>query len=406
VSLATKTFLDKNNSINYIVLRLTIIKVIMTLSRTSSSGILLTLLSITNITQAVEIDSLHGAASRGNTVAIEGGFTVVAQSTDDNRIEDEITASFDLLSTLKTQSGEWIIYIEGNKSPRLNGVSSLLGEANADSGSALDRDGKGRLQISELHYNTNINKADLTVGLLDATGFLDASDVANDETTQFLSASLVTNPSIEFPDYTLGASYHRDTSNDLSYTLLIASSHGLADNPNVSYSELVDISATGKGYFIATEIIMPINTVILTTGLWLNTSDHQNLNGSGNGKDSNSGLYFTVDGVTKNIKWNFRYGMADDSVSQVDDFIGIAVELPISSSVAGIGYTVTGLSKDTAAAGKDDIKQFEIYYNFDLAENLVVTPSFQLLQNSGFDSSVATYDDNINIISLRANYTF
>ena len=370
------------------------------------SSTLLTLLSATFTTQAAEVDSRHGSVSNGNTVVIEGGFTAVAQSTDDNRIEDEITASFDLLSTLKTQSGEWIIYIEGNKSPRINGVSSVLGEANADSGSALDRDGKGRLQISELHYNTKVSQADLTVGLLDATGFLDASDVANDEASQFLSSSLAYNPSIEFPDYTLGASYHRDTSKDLSYTLLIASSHGLGDNPNVSYSELVDIGATGKGFFVASEIIMPFDTTTLIAGVWLNTSDHQNLNGSGNGKENNSGIYFSVDGTIKKMKWNLRYGMADDSVSQADDFIGVAAELPIAGSVAGIGYTVTGLSKDAVAAGMDDIKQFEIYYNFELAENFIVTPSFQLLQNSGFDSSVATYDDNINIISLRVNYTF
>jgi len=379
----------------------------LTTQRVLLTGILLISINFTYTTQAAEIDTRHGSINNQNNIAVEGGFTVIGQSTNENRIQDEITASFDLLSTLTTKSGEWIIYLEGNKSPRINGVSSVLEEANADSGSALDRDSKGRLQVSELHYNTTLSNGGLSIGLLDTTGFLDASEVANDETGQFLSASLVNNPSIEFPDYVLGASYHQDTSpGALSYTFVFASSHGLADNPNASYSELIDVDATGKGLFAAAEIIMPVNATTLTVGLWLNTGDHQNLNGSGNGKEDNSGIYLIMDGTLDNIKWNLRYGMADDSVSEVDDFIGIATELPVSGSTIGIGYTLTGLSTDAVAAGKDDIKQFEIYYNYDIADNFTVTPSFQSLKNSGFDSSSNTYDNAINIFNLRANYTF
>ena len=379
----------------------------LTSQRKLLAGILLISTNITYTTQAAEIDKRHGSIYNQNNITIKGGITAIAQLTDDNNINDEITASFDLLSTLTTESGEWVIYIEGNKSPRINGVSSTLSEANADSGSALDRDSKGRLQVSELHYNTKLNDADLSIGLLDATGFLDASDVANDETSQFLSSSLVNNSSIEFPDYVLGASYHRDSSSsDLSYTFVLTSSHGLADNPNVSYSELIDVSATGKGLFAAAELIIPVHTTTLTAGIWLNTGDHQNLNGSGNGKENNSGIYFGADGSLNNMKWNLRYGIADDSVSEVDDFIGIATELPVSNAIIGVGYTLTGLSGDAAAAGKNDIKQFEIYYIYNVADNLTVTPSFQSLKNSGFDSSGSTYDNSINILSLRANYTF
>ncbi len=82
--------------------------------------------------------------------------------------------------------GLWTLYVEGNTTPRNNGISSVLGEANADIGSALDGDDSGRLQVSELHYAISLASGELVTGLIDASSFLDASKVANDETAQFL----------------------------------------------------------------------------------------------------------------------------------------------------------------------------------------------------------------------------
>lgn len=94
----------------------------------------------------------------------------------------------------------------------------MLGEVNGDAGSALNGNGDGRLQISELRYALPVRDfGTLSFGLLDPTAFLDTtshanptagpdfSGIANDETTQFLGNSFVNNPVVEFPDYTLGA---------------------------------------------------------------------------------------------------------------------------------------------------------------------------------------------------------
>ena len=368
------------------------------------SVLLLTSFNVSYTAQAAEADTYHGVKSNQLSPSVEGGFTLVAQIINEDRIENDLTASFDLFLTQPTDSGEWVIHTEGNTSPKIDGVSSVLGATNADSGSALDRDGRGQLQVSEFYYSTKLSHADLTMGLLDVTGFLDASDIANDETSQFLSTALVNNPTIEFPDYTLGVSYHHDTTfSDLSYTLVVTSSHGLADNPNVSYSELIDVRATDKGVFAAAEFTLPMSTFTLTSGFWVNTKNHQDIDGNEN--KNNSGIYLVLDGNIDNIKLNLRYGIADDSISEVDDFIGIAAEIPIAGSLLGIGYTITGLSKDVAAVSKESIEQFEIYYNFNVAGNFTITPIFQSFKNSGIDINSSIYDD-INIISLRSNYTF
>ncbi len=192
---------------------------------------------------ADEVDERHGAvhedAARG--VEFEGGFTATAQHADDSAVDDELFGSLDLVATVPAGPGEIVMYVEGNSTPRKNGVASVIGEANGDAGSALDEDDNGRLQVSELHYTQGVGPGKITLGLLDVTGFLDTNAVANDETTQFLGASFVTNPTIEFPDYTLGGAYHQELAEDTSLSFVLTSSNGLGDNPERSYSELTDV---------------------------------------------------------------------------------------------------------------------------------------------------------------------
>ncbi|MBA1333320.1 hypothetical protein QQ73_20495, partial [Candidatus Endoriftia persephone str. Guaymas] len=93
----------------------------------------------------------------------------------------------------------------------------------------------------ELHYAISLASGELVAGLIDASSFLDASEVANDETAQFLGAGFVNNPTIEFPDYSLGAVWHYDATVDHpGLTLLLSSSHGLADNDG-KYDQLFDL---------------------------------------------------------------------------------------------------------------------------------------------------------------------
>ena len=77
----------------------------------------------------------------------------------------------------------------------------------------------------------------------------------------------------------------------------------------------------------------------------------------------------------------------------------------IGKNHAGIGYTYTFVSDD-AGTGKGDRSQVEAYYRYDLAENFSITPSIQRIHNSGFDTTGATIDRDVNVISARASYAF
>lgn len=338
-------------------------------------------------------------------VAVEGGFTAILQAASDKNVDAELVTSFDLVTTLSTGTGKWIIYIEGNTSPQTNGIANLLGEANADAGSALDRDGNGRLQVSELHYFHPLNGGLLVSGLLDVTASLDSSEVANDETSQFLSSTLANNPTIGFPDYSLGVVYNREMAEDRGYSFALTSSHGLADNPNASYDQLVNLGADGKGIFAAAEGQWPVAGTKLHAGAWVNSADHARLDGTP-GMDKNYGLYLVVDGLVDTTLWNLRTGLANDEVSQASQFISAAIEHPLSNSTLGLGIAYTGLSSKDATPQQDDMLQAEAYLRFSPRENMSITPSVQWLENSGFDASGITIDSEQTLLSLRLNYTF
>lgn len=357
-------------------------------------------------TYAEEVGERHGATRlHDGQVVVEGGLTVVGQTASDGAVSDELFASLDILSTLPVGDGRLVIYVEGNTSQNDSGVSAMIGEANADAGTALDRDANGRFQVSEFHYDRSVGEGVLAAGLLDATGYLDGSDVANDETAQFLGGSFVNNPTIGFPDYALGLVYHHEQSEEpFDFTLVLTSSHGLGDNPNASYSELVDVGADGKGVFAAGEAFWTLDGVVVKAGVWVNSADHAKLDGSGNA--SNYGLYGVLDVPAGEAMINVRLGLANEEVSQAAHFVSVAGNYPVAWGEVGAGLAYTGLSGKDATPGFDDSIHAELYARYDVSENMHVTPSLQYIENSGFDGSEATIDARQTVAGVRLGYSF
>ena len=356
---------------------------------------------------AAEEDAMrHGAIPvQADVMAIAAGTTVTLQHASDPRSKSELLGSVDIVAILPTGNGQWLLYVEGNTSPRQQGVSTLLPEANQDAAAAVDRDNKGRLQVSSLNYLWYQGKNALLVGLLNPTGPIDNSDTANNETSQFLARTLVNNPTIPFPDYTLGLVYfYKPEYRQLDMTFLLTSSNGLADNPNRSYAELVDVTAPNKGVFAVTEVVRRTDRHTWRMGVWLQTADNAYLDGSGKSAD-NYGIYLNSDHQLGQHRLNVRLGLANPKVSEAAGFIGLAVDHPLGKNRAGVGYTHTFVS-DQAGAGKADRSQYEIYLRINLAANFSVTPSLQRIQNSDFDSSGTAIDSDANVISVRTSYNF
>ncbi len=339
-------------------------------------------------------------------IQVRGGFTLTWQHASDPAVRDEALGSFDLVSIMPWRAGYWTLYVEGNLSPRSQGIHALLPVANADAGSALDRDGRGRLQVSELRYSRRFGKRLLSLGLIDPTDMLDNSAVANDETRQFINANLVNNPTIAFPDYTLGLSWHRDVEPDrLDITVFMGSSHGLADNPDASYSELVDVTAPGKGLFLALETYWTAPGSLLRLGAWMNSAAFPRLDTT-SGTATNHGLYAVFDFARDNVLWMLRAGLANPAVSPGARFLSLGASWPVWTAEAGMGVAWVGQSRKALDPDLKDELDMEAWLRLSLTENLEITPSIQWLQHPDLDIGSGHVAARSRVATLRLNYLF
>jgi hypothetical protein len=336
---------------------------------------------------------------------MERGVTITYLSSDDNRADAEAVLSADLVITQPMGAGYWTVYLEGSTQLSDDGVNSLIAEANGDAGSALDGDGHGRVQLSELHYSWPLANGNMTLGMLDTSAFLDGSDVANDETVQFLGAFLVNNPTIEFPDYTLGLAWTREAHNNWpGISLVLASSHGLADNPSADYHDLFNVGDDHKGLFAAGELQWPLQALIVRTGLWLSTADHSELSGTDTDAN-NAGIYASIDGPVAAGYWNIRLGWSDEDVSAGDAFAAAALEYPLLGLTTGVGIAWLQAS-DELGPGTDDTVQAEIYGRYDFNEHANISGHIQHVSNTGFDRTGAVIDDDVLVYGVRTTITF
>lgn len=347
-----------------------------------------------------------GAAWADDGASLSASLTGTFQAASDSRAKSEGVLRPEIFVALPVPGigGTLHAHVEANTTPRKDGVSAFIGEANANAGTALNSRDHGRLQISEFYYEFGDEALSAAIGLIDVKAFLDTSAIANNERSQFLSATLVNNATIEFPDYTLGAAAVAGGEGMRpSLTIVAASSHGLGDNAKRAYPELFRMGNSGKGVFAAAELGWSVPALgqdgALRAGAWTNTADHSSLNGAST-TERNAGLYGVADGRIAETGWNLRAGLADQDVSAAAWFVGGALEHPFGPVTAGLGLTHTGVS-DKAGAGTGNMTQAELYVKYDFSEQVHLTPSLEWVRNPGFDSTASIVDRSAWIVGLR-----
>jgi len=333
-----------------------------------------------------------------------GGATATFQSSNDTRIKNEHTISVDLILNWKVGNGELYTYIEANSSPKNNGVSSVLPEANADAGSSLDQDRTGRVQISEFAYRLFIKDSQtLTLGLLDVTAYFDQSRIASDENSQFLGVSFVQNPTIEFPDYTLGVVYENNLSQQTILRAALTSSNGIADNPNVSYSQLVDVTDKDKGAFTILSLSHKTEKWLFRGGIWSHTEAHGSLD-ENRLNEKNYGAYFLSGYREKNHGVNLRIGQANEAVSLAHRFFGLSYQYNKTPFVFGAGAAKIFFSDNVPSGTWANTYHFEAYLRYQISHKLFITADIQQLINSNLSSSNTLRNHRQNLLGLRFTY--
>ncbi len=352
---------------------------------------------------------LIGMASHAYTNAASwesaGSVVLTHQATTEAHIQDESAGSADLIVQRQNGANHWVAHIEASSTPRSNGVSSILPEANADVGTALESNSKGRIQLSELYYTHNYSEnSTLSAGLLDVSGFFEQSRLASDETTQFLGAFFVGNPTIEFPDYTLGVVYEAGLSNDVVLRAALASSDGLADNPERSYSQLLTVER-GDGVFGIASASWEANNWLLRAGGWFNSANDQRLD-MPSAEQENYGAYLLAGYIQGHHSANIRLGLANPNVSQGAGFASAAYRYQRGRYTAGVAVGRAFLSSQAPANFLKDTDQYEFFIRYTMRQGLFLTGNLQGITNSNYGELPENRDQRATVYGVRLTWLF
>ncbi|MGB5347133.1 MAG: carbohydrate porin [Woeseia sp.] len=355
---------------------------------------------------ALTLVAFSTAAEAGNAV-VKGGLTGVLQQEIDSGADDA-SLSGDLFVSYPTAGGSWFLYIEGATGNDADSVFNLYPEVNGDANSVQDRNGRSHLQVSELYYRFNVGgRSQLLIGHIDTSAQIDRSRIANDENTQFLGTSFVNNPTIAFPDYTLGILYRQlAIERRPELTLIVSSSDGIADNPGRSYSELVDIAQAGKGLFASASARWFRGAVEYGAGVWLRTDDHPLLDDAT--RNSHKRGAYAVYGFAFGAQsLNLRAGVANAAVSHVSGFAGLSYEYRQPRGTFGLGVARIFESERARTATSGDTDHIEAWYRVPvIADHLHITADIQFVRNPGFDASGTRAEARALLAALRFDYVF
>ena len=338
----------------------------------------------------------------------EGGVTVVYQDANDSRVDAELTASADLIGTLPMERGEWLLYVEGSSSASADGLSALYPTANGDASSLLTSDGDGGIQISELNFTWSLDGGrSLMLGLIDPSAWLDRGRIANDENRQFLNGSFVNNSTIEFPDYTLGGILRMPGNESRpEMTFILGGSDGIADLPDRSYQDLLDVTSEGRGVFAAVGASWLFEHASWRVGTWLRSDDHVVL-GNDAEIDVNYGIYGVFGWRAGPHAINLRAGVANREVAIASDFVGLAYQRRIRFGLLGLGAARTTIAEDSQPTRREHGFDSELYLRIPLFGGAAhVTPSIQYIEIPELRVPEPAPASSTTVIGVRFHWSF
>ncbi|HTZ10868.1 MAG TPA: carbohydrate porin, partial [Candidatus Margulisiibacteriota bacterium] len=140
----------------------------------------------------------------GATMIVQGTNNVNnasdGQTLKKSRTDGSYSADITLSKEFKEINGRAFVHLEGGQSDGLEDNLIVYSNVNRDADNNED------IHLTEVWYEQGLfkDKAAITFGKLDPTVYFDQSEVANDETTQFLGRIFRNSPTLEFPDNTAG----------------------------------------------------------------------------------------------------------------------------------------------------------------------------------------------------------
>ena len=310
------------------------------------------------------------------------------------------------------------MHIEGGW-PDTEGIDEV--SVGSTFGVNADAIGNRTMDVVELFYEGPLfgEAVNLMIGKIDFTAVFDSSAYADDETTQFLNGAFVDDPTIPFPDYSLGAVLTWNLT-DSWYVM-----GGVADAQADGRESGFNTTFHKEDYFfyvLETGITPRLRSAkgplrgAYRAGLWYDPQDKQRFSSSKTRRDD-TGFYLSFDQLswkenddaedTQGLGFFGRYGWASSKVNEVTNFwiAGIQYQGLIpdrDDDVLALGFA-QGIFSNQAAAYIDDYETVcELYYNAQITSRLAISPSIQYIANPGGDG---TTSDAV-VLGVRAQISF
>lgn len=334
-----------------------------------------------------------------------GGLNLIGQTTP--LLNSGLTASADFWTHYQAKNYSVKLHIEGSTAPEPNTVASELKYSNADSGTALNKYGDGRIQISELfgeYYMSQKNQ--LILGLMDASSWLDISQISNDENHHFIAAAFTGNLTIDFPDYAPAVGVILKPRTNVKGTFYISSAQGLADNQQKSYEALLDTPDDKDGAFIATEGRLGKESAFISIGVWAHTGPHKSLKDPTEDNLTNYGIYSVLSKQFNQSTLESRIGYTNPEISTITEFYSLTYQLktysiyPRSRYGLGVSHAITSpyLPAEKKPSNRTTL---ETYWAFPIHKHIEITPSLQLFKPPFTDNPTLQSESDVWVANLR-----
>jgi len=358
----------------------------------------------------------------GGTFIVQGtnnvNYNGDGQTRKKGRTDGSYSADITLAKEFKEVSGRAFLHLEAGQGAGLEDNLTLYSNVNRDAG-----DSEAKVEVTELWYEQNLfkDKAALTFGKLDPSAYFDQSEVANDETTQFLGRIFRNSPTIEFPDNTAGIR--------LAYMPVgwLELGYGVFDG-NSDWEKIGDnLFNIGQVHFKTNFFNLPGNYRFLG---WNNNVYHTKWQDAEKTKEANYGFGLSFDQKASDIITLFaRYGWQNPEVYNPDIMATGELNYSLTHSWS-TGFQVEGKpwgrEKDIFAFAvgqaipSKDYKKYttqitdpkakpeghlEAYYRIHVNDHLSLSPDFQYIWNP-FGKDVVDDTSGVFVGGMRAQVDF
>ncbi len=312
---------------------------------------------------------------------------VTADSQDDSSFA--VGSTDVILSASPAMQTTFFLDLEGIGGNGPDQVIASQSGLNADSGSIQDSDGVDRIQLREAWLKKVLweDHLTLTIGKVDLTNYFDQNAVANDETTQFLTRSLVNNAALEQPSNAPGLVGIWDTLGQWRFLSGIQSADNSGSRVFEDIYGIGELAYMGKGLF----------------GLESNYRIWARIKGQNDGDNVAIGTSLD-EKISERFGIFVRYGVAepDGGAVQWNWSLGLERQFPFSSRL--LDHWAIGFSQQKQIEGVHE-ELLELYYSYFISHEWRLSPHAQYLFKTAGNSSIAAQED-VLVVGLRSQVDF